>query len=196
MVPEGEAGHTFFHDESTDAPSSFPRFGDGEHHIRIGFSCIGDENLVPVEDPVGPVEFCGGFRFSSVRTGIGFRQAERPDFFPRSQGHQVFPFLFFGAESEDGVGPQGHMGGQDDTSAPVHSGQFFHGNGVADVVQPGTAIFFGEGDAHPSQFSHFFDLFVREFIFLVQHERNGFDLGFRKAADFGTKFFMFLCGGK
>ncbi len=84
MVPEGEARHAFFYDEGADAPGAFPRFGDGEHHIGIGFPCVGDENLVPVEDPVGPVEFRGGFRFPGIRAGVGFRQAERPDFFPGS----------------------------------------------------------------------------------------------------------------
>ena len=145
---------------------------------------------------MGTIEFRGGFCFPGVRPGIGFGQAESPDLFPGSQGNQVFPFLFFRAESEDGVGAQGHMGGEDNPGSPVHPGQFFHGNGVADVVQPGTAIFFGEGDAHPSQFAHFLNLFIREFVFLVQHERNGFDLGFREAPDLGAEFFMFLCGGE
>ena len=196
VVPEGETGHAFFHDEGADAPGALSRFGDGKNYIGIGFAGVGDEDLVSVEDPVGAVEFSGGFRFPGIRTGIGFRQAEGADLFPGDQGHQVFPFLFFRPESKDRVGPQGYVGRQDDPGAPVHPGQFFHGNGVADVIQPGTAIFFGEGDAHPSQFSHFLNLFVREFVFLVQHERNGFDLGFRKSADLGTKFLVFLCGGE
>ena len=84
------------------------------------------------------------------------------------------------------------MGGEDDACAAVHSGQLLHSDGVAQSVQPGAAALLGEGDAHKAHLTQFVDGLVGEFILLVQHERNGLDLLFRKGPDLCPQFLVGL----
>ena len=87
------------------------------------------------------------------------------------------------AEGRDGIGPQRSVRREDDPGAPVHPGEFFHGDGVADDVETGAAVFDVVGDAHPAVLAHFADDFRGKGILLVEAKGNGLDFLLREGAD-------------
>ena len=82
------------------------------------------------------------------------------------------------------------MGRQDDAGTAVHPGQLLHSDGVAEHIQSRAAVFGVIGNAHQAHFSQLFHSLGGEKIFLVQLERDGFDLGLCESANFGPQGLM------
>ena len=194
MVTEFEALPALFHDEGRDAPGADVRRGDGKNHIGVRLGGVGDEDLAAVEDVVIPLEDGGGLGAAGVGAGVGLGEAKGADLLALDQGHQVFLLLLLGAVGKDGPGTQGHVGGQNDAGAAVHPGKLLHGDGVAQHVQAGSAVFLGVGDAHEPQLGQLLHGLIRELVLLVQQESDGLDLVFRKLPDLGPQGLMRVCG--
>ena len=141
-----------------------------------------------------PLQYGGGLGAAGVGAGVGLGQAEGADLLALGQRHQILLLLLLSAVGEDGPGAQGHVGRQNDAGAAVHPGQLLHGDGVAQHVQAGAAVLLGVGNPHQPQLTQFLDGLVWEGVVLVQLERDGFDLFFRKRADLGPQLFVGRCG--
>ena len=174
--------------------AEMPRGGDGKDHVGVRHAAVGDEDLLAVEQPVVALVDGGGLRAAGVGACVGLGKAKGADFLPFGQGDQVLLLLLLGTESEDGPGAQGHMGGQNDACAAVHPGQFLHGDGVAEHIQPRAAVFLGIWNTHQAHFSQLFNRFGRKAAFLVHEDGVGLHLRLGKGADFGAQLLVGLCG--
>ncbi|MNT20265.1 hypothetical protein D3C72_1555690 [compost metagenome] len=86
---------------------------------------------------------------------VRFRQAEAADVFAHRQFRQIFLFRFFVAEGIDRHHHQRRLHAHHRAVARIDALDFARGQAVADVVQAGAAVFFGNGGAQQAQLAHF-----------------------------------------
>src|SRR5690606_22039659 len=92
---------------------------------------------------------------AGIRAMVGFGQAEAAYPLAAGQLGQVFALLFFTAEFSDGHHHQRGLHTHHGAVARIDAFDFAGDQAVADIVQPGAAVFFGNGGAQQAQFTHF-----------------------------------------
>ena len=120
---------------------------------------------------------------AGIGPGIGFCEAEGPDFFALCHGRD--PFFFLGVGSKGQYGIDGHRVVHRDTEpqAGTDPGYFFNGNTITDGVQSRSAQVLGDLDAKIAQLCHFFDDVPREPCLLIDVACDGFDFPFAESSD-------------
>ena len=186
MVAEGETLPTLFDDERRDAAGTNVRGSDCKDDIDVSLGRIGDENFAAVEQVMVALVDRGGLGTACIRTGVGFGQTERTDFFALCQRNKVFLFLLFGAKGKNRPRAERNMRGQDNAGAAVHARELFDCDGVAQHIQTGSAVLGGVGNTHKTQLTQLFHSFCREFVCLIHAECMGLDFFFCKCPYFCT----------
>ncbi len=167
--------------------------GPGEDDIGVGVTGVGDEDLGAVEDPLVTLTDRRGPGAAGVGPGRGLGQAEGAKGRALGQRDEVFHLLLFGAEQVDRVGTEGQVGREGDTGRAADPRQFLDGDGVADVVGAGAAVFLGEDDAGEAEFAQAIEhQGAVEMLLLVALGGRGGDLGLGELAYHVTEQVLFF----
>ena len=176
-LADGESGEALLDDESGDAVVALALVGHREDDERVCIAAVGDEDLSAVQEPVVAHVDSLGLLSGCVGTRVGFGQTESAELLAGEQVGQVLCLLLVSAVVEDRPAAQGSVSRDDNSSGCADSGEFFHSDRIRDVVGAGAAVFSGERNAHHTELSHLFDIFLGESVFLIDVSSDGFDFG-------------------
>ena len=176
-LADGESGEALLDDESGDAVVTLALVGHREDDERVCIAAVGDEDLSAVQEPVVAHVDSLGLLSGCVGTRVGLGQTESAKLAAGEQVGQVLLLLFFCTEVEDRPAAQRSVSRDDNAGGCANSGEFFHSDRIRDVVGTCSAVFSGEGNAHHTELSHLFDIFLGESVFLIDVSSDGFDFG-------------------
>ena len=95
------------------------------------------------------------FHAAGVAAMIGFGQAETADLLAAGQPGQVLLTLFGAAISVNRIHDQGTLHAHRAAVAAVNPFDLARNQAIADIIQAGRAVFFGQGRAQHAQLAHF-----------------------------------------
>ena len=130
------------------------RIGHGEDNRQFGALAVADELLGAVDHPLAVAQFGAGAQVVRFGTGLGFGQAEAADGLAAGQIRQPGLFLFFAAVVEHRAAAHRVVDAHQRAGGTVAGGDFFHRQGVGDVVDIGAAPFLGHHHAQQAQLAH------------------------------------------
>ena len=151
--------------------------GDSGRNIGGG---IGNKNLAAIDDPFVSVQNSRCFGVGGIRTRIRFRQAKSPEGLPAAQLGEIFLFLLFTPKIVKGTDAQGIPGSHGCGMGAVHTGDFFGGDNIRNVIHALAAIFFGDEHPEKPQFRHFPHGFIGKHLFFIQFSGNRLNFIFGK----------------
>ena len=152
-----EAGEVLLHHEALDAVVGL-RPDDGD----VGQVAAGDPHLGAVEDPVGTIAPGVGLHAGRVGAAMRLGQAEAADHLARRHVRQPAQALLFTAVGVDRVHAQRALHRHEAADAAVAALQFLADQAVADAVEAGATIFFGQRGTEQAECGNFRHQFLRE----------------------------------
>ena len=130
------------HQEHGDTGAAGPRFaGAGEHDEQVRQRGVGDEALLPVQDPVAAVDTGPGAARRRVRAGAGFGQRERGDDLAGGDALQPLLLLHLGAEVDQHLARDAVVGAEHRPQRQRGVPELHRELDVLPQVQPETAPF-------------------------------------------------------
>ena len=139
----------------------------GNQNADVGFLAVGDPVLGAVQYVAVTVADRRAAHAGGVGAGAGLRQREAAENLAFCQGFEELALLLVVAELANGVADKRVVHRHDDAGGRAARGDFFHGDGIAQVVQAGAAPFLIDGDAQKAQLCQLFDLLGRKLAGLV-----------------------------
>ena len=135
-----EARRAAFDDKGGNA--LFGAHGIGIHinDGRVGYAAIGDPGLGAIDDIAIALANGGRTQRGGVGAGLRFGKRVTADALATGEGRQELFFLFFGAEAANRIGVQGILHGENDAGGGAHAGNLFDYDGVAEVIEAGSAV--------------------------------------------------------
>ena len=182
-----EAGRAAFDDEGGDAlfgavsihiPGGSIHINDG----RVGYAAIGDPGLGAIDDVAVAAAHGSRSQRGGIGAGLRFGKRVTADALAAREGRQEFFFLFLGSEAANGISVERILHREDDARGGAHAGNFLDYDGVTGVVEAGSAVAVGNGDAGQAQRSGLAKGFARKVARLVNFAREGLDFRFREFA--------------
>ena len=192
MVSEGESFPSFFYYEGADSLGSYARGGDCKDHICICLSSVSDEYLFSVQNIVIAYQFSSSLCTAGVGSRIRLCKSEGSYLFALGERNEIFLFLLLCSVSVDRICSQRNVSRQYHSRSAVHSGQFFHGYGVAEYILSRSAVFLRIGKPHKSHLAEIPYLLFRKFVVLIERKSYGLYLFFCPFSDLSTKLLVLL----
>ena len=141
----GEAFHAAFHDQAMD--TAFGVLGFGPHHREVCEGRIADPHLGPVQQVVVAHVLEGGDHAAGVAAVVGLGEAEAADLLALDHVGQPLLLLLLAAVLPNGVHGQRTLHAAQAAQAAIAALDLLHDQAVADLVQPGSAVFLGQEGA-------------------------------------------------
>ncbi len=169
-----QALHALFQDEAPDHAVEL-----GPDDEDVGDGGVGNPHFVAGQDITAIGFFRAGLHAARIGAMVRFGQPEGADELTRGEARQIFHALFFRAIGIDRIHHQRRL---DAERRPITGIDMFdraRDQAVANVVDAGAAVLFGNGRAEEAEFTHFIEDFtVERFIAeRFQHPRHQLVLG-------------------
>ncbi|MNQ87009.1 hypothetical protein D3C85_1022190 [compost metagenome] len=151
---DGETGGVGRHQEGRQALLAQLRIGDGEDDGKPGAFAVADELLGAIQHPVAIAQLGAGAQVVGFGAGLRLGQAEAADRLAAGQVREPEILLRLAAEIQDRAATDRVMNTHQRTDGAIAGGDFFHGQGIGDVIDVAAAPFFGHHHAEQAQLAH------------------------------------------
>src|ERR1700676_2349729 len=177
-----KTGRAAFDDEGGDALFGAVAISIHINEGGVGYAAIGDPGFGAVNDIAIAAAHGGRPQRGGVGAGLRFGKRVTADTFATGEGRQEFFFLLLGSEAINRIGVERILHREDDARGGAHAGNFLDYDGVAGVVEAGSAVAVGNGDAGQAQRGSLAKGFTRKVARLVNFAREGLDFRFGEFA--------------
>ena len=150
--------------------------GLGIHQQRVGMWAVGDPHLGAVQYETVALPVRSQSHTDDIRPGTRFAHREGADMFTADQPGEVAPFLLFAGIAVNLVDAEIGMSAVGKGNGRRGAADLLDGHDMLQIRHPGTAVFFGNGDAVQPQIAHLPPEVHRKMIFAVDIGRPGSNL--------------------